>query len=76
MFSQIIGNLMAAFVIQHVEESTFYFILTCICLMAPFMFCFLGSPVPIEISNKQALLAIQSQSIAASIAVEPIADKS
>jgi hypothetical protein len=65
MTSQIIGNLMAAFVIQHVEESTFYFILTCICLMAPFMFCFLGTPEPVlgrlDVNITQSILTVKEE---------------
>ena len=43
-FSQVIGNLMGAFVITKVPESTLYFILTGCCFIAAFMFLVLTDP--------------------------------
>jgi uncharacterized membrane protein YfcA len=46
MASQVVGNLMGAFVINKVKESTFYMILTGFALLAALLFLFLPKPIP------------------------------
>jgi len=45
MGSQVIGNLMGAFLVTEVQESTFYFILTGFCFLSSCTFLLLTKPV-------------------------------
>ena len=46
MCAGIFGNLMAAFVIANVEQSTFYCVMTVFCIASSLFFLFLRKPVP------------------------------
>jgi len=43
--SGVIGNLMAAYVVSSVKQSTFYFVMTGFCLMSSLFFLFLKTPI-------------------------------
>ncbi len=46
MSSGIVGNLMAAFVIASVKQSTFYIVMTSFCIASSLFFLLLKQPVP------------------------------
>lgn len=45
MSSNIVGNLMGAFVISKVNQSVFYMVLACLCVSSFLFFAFLRKPV-------------------------------
>ena len=46
MSSGVIGNLMAAFVVSNVQQSTFYIVMTAFCIASSLFFLLLKQPIP------------------------------